>query len=497
MGKIKPIRVERAATYGESLLVIIFMLVVVTGGYIAFNLEVELLMIIAAAFAAIVAYRLGISWEELEKAISDKLSKSMGAILIIWSIGIVIGAFMFCGSIPMVIYYGLQLIDPAYIYLFAFLTCMILSVVTGTSWGSAGTGGVAFMGVAMGLEVSLAITAGAVISGAVFGDKMSPLSETTNLSPLCAGAKLYDHIRSMCYTTIPAAIICSVIYFILGKNANITATGLPQEALDMVATLDELYSWNFVLIVPFIVIIIGAVMKMPPVPTMIVSAFSALIIGVAYQGFSAFEGFNAAVNGFNATMLTGGEEVTGTITTLLNRGGMKSMVGIIIMIFSGYAFAGIAARARFLEIVLEPLMKRIYSQGMLVLSTIFTSILVLACSGITYIPFIICGDMFKKKYFEKDLQPRVLSRVMEDSATCMAPLIPWGTSGLYYASVLGVSVYAVGGVEGYAPYAFLTFIVPVISIIFGFTGIAMFKMTAEEKEEVRKKIESSYLESKI
>jgi NhaC family Na+:H+ antiporter len=203
--KTKTARIERPATYGEAFLAIIFMLVVVTGGFIFFGLKVELLMVISAAFAALIAYRIGIGWGELEKSIVSKLSTSLPAVLIIWSIGIVIGTYVFCGSIPMIIYYGLVMVDPQYMYAFSFLTCLILSVVTGTSWGSAGTAGVALMGVAVGLDVSLPITAGAVISGAVFGDKMSPLSDTTNLSPLCAGADLYDHIRSMMWTTVPAA----------------------------------------------------------------------------------------------------------------------------------------------------------------------------------------------------------------------------------------------------------------------------------------------------
>ena len=484
MNKEKKERQERKATYLESLLVVVFMLVVVTGGYIIFNLKVELLMIVAATFAAIMAYRIGISWTDMENAIADKLRSSMTAIFIIWSIGIVIGSFIFCGSIPWIIYLGLKMIHPTYLYLFAFLTCLVLSVVTGTSWGSAGTAGVALMGVAIGLDANMAITAAAVVCGSVFGDKMSPLSDTTNLSPICSGATLYEHIRSMCWTTFPSAAISAILFFIMGMKEHISGEqGLPEQAQQMIDSLSSLFKWNWVLIIPFLIILVGAVIKKPPVPTMIISAFVAIIIGVFYQGFSLESGFIASINGFTTDLISS-NEVGDALTTLLTRGGMKSMVGIVVMIFAGYAFAGICGRAGFIEIVLEPLMNKTQSRGVLVASTLFTSFLMLCCSGITYVAFIICGDMFKKKYFEKNLHPRVLSRIMEDAATCMAPLVPWGTSGLYYASVLGVAVFGAGGVAGYAPYAFFTYLTPLISLIFGFTGIAMFKMNKEERKEV-------------
>jgi NhaC family Na+:H+ antiporter len=259
---------------------------------------------------------------------------------------------------------------------------------------------------------------------------------------------------------------------------------LPEGAEAMVSQLSELYKWNWVLLIPFLIIIAGAIVKKPPVPTMIISAFIAIIIGIAYQGFDLTAGFTSAIDGFKVSMLTD-NEVLPSITTLLNRGGMKSMVGIIVMLFAGYSYAGIIARGKLLEIVLEPFMKKINTEPKLVFATLITSFLVLCCAGITYVAFILTADMYKKAYYKLNLQPRVLSRVMEDAATCMAPLVPWGTSGLFYVSVLGVSVY---GAAGYAPYAFLTFLSPIVSFLISIFGIGMFKMSNEQRKAVGERL---------
>ena len=477
---------KRAPTFGESVFSILSMVVIIAVGYAGFGVRVEMLMIISAIVAALVARRCGYRWADLENGICQKIVQATPAILIMWTIGIVIATFIFSGSIPMIIYYGLKLINPQYMYLCTFIVCCVLSVVTGTSWGSAGTMGVAMMGVAAGLGVPLHITAAAVVSGVIFGDKLSPLSETTNLAPLCAGCNIYDHIASMMWTTIPSSIISAVVFFICGTQIEVTGTGLPQEAIDTMASLDEIYHWNLLLLLPFLVILVCAFTKQPPVPTMIGASLLAIIIGCAYQGFDVVQGFAASVNGFTTNMIFDGE-VAPAVSSLLNRGGMKSMVGIVIVIYCGYGYAAIISKAGFLKTALEPVVSRAKNRVTLIGATLITDFIIMACAGSSYPAHIMTAEMYKRAYLEQNLDPRVLSRTLEDVGTMMAPWIPWGTSGAFYIGTLGVGIF---GMEGFGIWSPNTYLNPVFALIVAAVGIGMYKMTPEKQKEELAKLDA-------
>lgn len=462
---------KREAKFWESILAILQMAVIVAIGYIYFHIRIEILMILSAIVAGVLAKKIGYTYMELEGAICEKIMRATPAILIIWMIGIVIASFMFSGSIPMVIYYGLKLLRPQYIYVCSFLVCAILSIVTGTSWGSAATGGVAMMGVAAGFGIPLHITAASVICGALVGDKLSPLSETTNLAPMCCGASIYSHIKSMLWTTLPASFLSILFFGICGKKIFISSNEFPANAIDMMQSLDKIYDWNLLLILPFIILLFGAFLKIPPVLVMIISSAIAFFLGGVIQGFPIVQGIASGVEGFSVSLVYDGE-IAEAIGILLNRGGMKSMAGIVIVVYCGYAYAAIIDKAGFLKIATRPMLKHCQTRVALVGSALFINFLIAACAGSSYPAFIITGEMFKEEFEKKGMPASVLSRTLEDSGTMMLPLVPWSAAGAFYVATLGVEVF---GRNGYALYSMNTYLNPIMAMILALLGIGMYK----------------------
>lgn len=478
---------RKLPSYGLSAFVIGVSLLVMILGTVFFKLSSEVLMCIIAMFAAIAAYTLGYTWQELEDAISQRMGKTVPVLLNIWLIGMVVGSFIFSGTIPMLIYYGLKMINPSWVIFSAFITCIVFSIATGSSWSSAGTAGVAFMGVAAGLGVPLHITAGAVISGSIFGDKLSPLSETTNLAPLCAGANLYDHIKSMLWTTIPPTIIAGIVYIIVGAKYAVSGSVLPESTMAMINALDSVYNWNIILLIPFIIILFGAITKKPPVPTLFISVLSALLIGTFYQGFPLAEGFRTTVNGFSSAKIYQGE-LPATVLSLLNRGGMKSMVGVVIIVFCGYSFAAIISKAGFLDKVFDPIVTKIKTSSQLIISTLATVLFIFLATGSAYVAFILVPELYRKKYAELSIAPMVMSRSLEDVGTVFGALIPWTSSAVFYAATLGVPIYGAGG---YGIWSIMSYLSPLFAIIWAITGIGVYKLTDKEREESIRQLENT------
>src|SRR5699024_5269186 len=473
---------KRDASFFESILSLFLMFIFVFVGYLIFGLRVELMMVAAAIGAGLLAFRLGMTWSEMEQAISKRLTGATPAMLIICIIGIVIGTFIFSGSIPMLIYYGINVINPEYLLVSAFLLNIIFSIITGSAWGSVGTIGIAMMSIAASIGVPLHITAGAVISGAIFGDKLSPLSETTNLASATTGVDLYEHIKSMLWTTVRASIISLIVFFITGLTLDVSAGSNMAEATLILEELDQIFNWNVLLLLPFVIILIGALMKKPPIPVMLLGCIVSLILGVTVQGFSLHSGVTAAYSGFSTDLLgsMSSAEWSDSLLTLLNRGGLLSMVGVIIIIYAGYSYTSIISEAGFLERALHPLTSRVKKRGPLMLTTIFTSLILLIFSGTSYTVAIIIPEMFKKPFRKAGMAAKNLSRTIEDVGTVMAGLVPWGTSGAFYISTLGIAIY---GAEGYAPWAVMTYATPLVAIFLAYTGIGIYKINKEKSIE--------------
>lgn len=472
---MKKERTKRKPTTLQALIPIVAMFVILGVGYGVLKLKTEPLILIAAIIAGCMAYYLGYSWKEMQDAIVEKIANTMPAMLILWSVGLLVAGMMFCGAVPMIIYYGIQIVNPQFMLLTSFLGAALLSVVTGTSWGSAGTIGVAMMGIAGGLGVSLPATAGAVVSGAYFGDKLSPLSDTTNLAPMAAGSELYEHIKHMLYTTIPATLLAMAIYIILGLNTTVGST-VSETAEIMKEQLSSMFNFNPIILLPMVVVILGSIVKWPTLPTMAGAGFLGIILGVVVQGFSLTDGFTALVSGFNVSMTGFSGEAAPEIVSLLNRGGVNSMMGTSILVFAAMCFAGIVSVSGMLDKVLELLLKRVKGTAGLVCSTIAACFIVALTTGNSYLTILIPGQLFRDAYKRMGLAAKNLSRTLEDSGTVLVPLIPWSSAGAYMAATLGVEVLQ------YLPYAVLCYSGIVMAIICACTGFGIAKLKPEEEK---------------
>ena len=454
---------------------ILVMIVGLAVGVGYMKLKVEPIILIAALVAGGIAWRLGYNWKELQEGVIEKISSSLPALMILWAVGLLIGSWVFSGTIPMIIYYGVDLISPEYLVFTAFIIAAIISTTTGTSWGSAGTVGVAIMGIAQGLDVNLAATAGAVVAGAYFGDKLSPLSDTTNLAPIAAGSELYEHIRHMFYTTIPATIVALAAYLFFGSAAASGGANVSESVLLLQSQLDKIFHWNILLLLPVFLVLAGSVLKWPTIPVMIIASLFSVILGVIIQGFSLKNGFISVMTGFNVTMSGVEMEFSKDITKLLNRGGVSSVNSTTILVICAMGFAGIISKTGMLTKVLHTIMARVKSAAGVIISTIGSCLTVAFVTGSSYLSILIPGEMFKDFYKEKNLAAKNLSRTLEDSGTVIVPLIPWSAAGAYMTATLGVPT-----VE-YLPWAILNYMGVVFAIILALTGIGIAKINKEAK----------------
>ncbi len=468
-------KLMKKPTFAQAVTPIIFMMVSLVIGVGYMKLKAEPILILVAFLSGIIAMSLGYSWDDMQKGIVEKISMSMPAILILWSVGALIGSWMFSGVIPMIIYYGVEIINPKFLLVTAFLITAVFSTITGTSWGSAGTIGVAIMGIAGGLGVSLPATAGAVVAGAYFGDKLSPLSDTTNLAPLAAGSTLYDHIKHMLYTTIPATIVSLIVYFVAGLGSS--GMGSTAEAVGLLQNnLEAMFNWNILLLIPVALILVGSLIKWPTIPTMLGSALISVVIGIFLQGFTLKNGFLSLISGFNVTMTGYEGELTKDILTLLNRGGAVSMAGTTILVFCAMGFAGIMSISGMLDVVLEAITKKVKSTSGIIISTIASCFTVAFVTGNSYLSILLPGQLFNSVYEKYNLQPKNLSRTLEDSGTVLVPLIPWSAAGAYMTATLGVETLA------YLPWAVMCYMGIVFAIILAITGIGIAYIDPSKKK---------------
>lgn len=480
MSKEKEKRTLRKPTFLEAFTPIVAMLVILTYGKGVMGYATEPLLLLVAGIAAFLAFRVGVTWDEIMEEVCLKIAKGMPAILILVSVGALVGTWMAAGTIPLMIYYGVQLVDPQWMLVTSFLITAVVSVVTCTSWGSVATMGVALMGIASTLGVSLPATAGAVIAGSYFGDKISPLSDTTNLAPIAAGSTLYEHIFHMFYTTIPATIISLIVYGFIGMNADTSVSVSSESVTKMLNQLDSMYSWNIMLVIPVVLVLAGSVLKWPTIPVMMGSTVVAGIEAIVLQGISLKNVLASTVSGFNVKMIAapGFDAATCTIevTKLLNRGGMNSIMSTTLLVFCAFVFAAIMSRAGFLDVVLQKILSVAKSTGALVSATVASCLVMALTTGNSYLSILVPGEMFRDAYKARGLAAKNLSRTLEDAGTVFVPLVPWSAAGAYMTSCLGVETL------DYLPYAILCYAGFMIAIFYGFTGIGIAKLEDEDKK---------------
>ena len=443
----------------------------------------QIVLTLGAAIASIVAIRLGHHWGELQRAIIAGISTAMVAILILLAVGGLIGTWLMAGTVPSLIFYGLELLNPHWFFAASCLICAIAALATGSSWTVAGTLGVALIGVSMGLGLNPAIAAGSVISGAYFGDKMSPLSDTTNLAPAVAGTDLFSHIRHMAWTTGPSFTLALVLYAIVGLGADITADA---SALDeLMNTLDDSFNISVVAMLPLAVVFYMAYAKVPPLPTILFGALLGGVIAVFLQPDGVLALANspelpsglALAKGVWLALSSGYASNTGVpaVDALLTRGGMESMLVTIWLIITALSFGAVLEHTGMLERLIAGALKRAKSTGALVTTVVLSCIGINIVAADQYISIVLPGKMYRAEFKKRKLDSKNLSRIIEDSGTLTSPLVPWNTCGAYMSATLGVATMS------YLPFAFLNLINPLVSIIYGFTGFTIVR--ADEEPE--------------
>ena len=428
----------------------------------------QIALILGASIAALIGIKNGYTWKEMEKGIVKGISMGMGAILILLAVGALIGTWIMSGTVPAMIYYGLKILSPSIFYFAACIICALSALSIGSSWTVAGTLGVALIGISLGLGLSPEITAGAIISGAYFGDKMSPLSDTTNLAPAIAGTDLFTHIRHMIWTTGPSLIIALILFLILGFKP--TSTGDTQGLAIIQDTITSAFNISMLSFVPLVVVFILAYKKMPAFPTVLIGALLGGVFAVFLQPQIVSNFVNKPELSKGLTMLSGvwtalhsgftfnsGVEV---VDALLTRGGMSSMLNTIWLVICALTFGAVLETTKLLNIIVKSLLKFAKSSGSLIVTTIATCIGVNIITADQYISIVLPGRMYKTEFARRNLAPKNLSRTLEDAGTITSPLIPWNTCGAYHSGVLGVSV------GEYFIYAIFNWLSPFTTLLF-------------------------------
>jgi len=444
----------------------------------------QIVLTMAAAVASIVAIRNGHKWFDLQRAIIAGISTAMIAILILLSVGALIGTWLMAGTVPSLIYYGMQMLSPQWFFAAACLICAIAALATGSSWTVAGTLGVGLIGVSMGLGLSPAIAAGAIVSGAYFGDKMSPLSDTTNLAPAVVGTDIFTHIRHMVWTTGPSFTAALFLFAVIGLGTDPQADS-PALA-QLMLTLDQSFNISALALLPLAVVFYMAYKKVPPLPTILFGALLGGVLAVILQpeGVLRFADSPELSRGMAMTkgvwlaLSDGYVSTTGVpeVDNLLTRGGMSSMLVTIWLIMTALAFGAVLEHTGMLQRLVDGALKRAKSTGSLITTVVLSCIGINIVAADQYIAIVLPGKMYRAEFARRRLEPKNLSRVIEDAGTLTSPLVPWNTCGAYMAATLGVTTLA------YLPFAFFNLINPLVSIIYGFTGFTIVKM--DEGDEI-------------
>jgi len=402
-------------------------------------LPLELIFILAASGLVTQLLLTGHRWIDIQASIVKKFQCAIPAFMILFCIGLIIASWLICGTIPMLVYWGLQLINPDYLYLIAFVAPVIFSTLTGTSWGSVGTIGVVLIGIATALDANLGITAGAVIGGAYFGDKLSPLSDTTNLAALAAEVDLHTHIRSMLWTTLPSATIALGIYYAMGVlyPPRLQDGGLADVQL-LLEQLSSIFNFSWLILAPAIVVLAGSIFRLPTVPILIASVILASLVAITLQPFTLTDVISTLHQGFNLDSLMPGVQHTPEITNLLDRGGLYALNEPIIIAFMVFIFIGATDKIDAMPTVVNHLMRAVKSPRGTVLASLLATGITNAMTSNQFATSFIVGDAFKSKYDQQKVPRKVLSRSLEDTGTMLESLVPWHTSAIYMVVTLGV-----------------------------------------------------------
>jgi Na+:H+ antiporter, NhaC family len=442
----------------------------------------QIALLLASGVAGIIAFRCGFTWEEIEGSIVKSISSAMAAMLILLAIGSLSGTWLLSGIVPSMIYYGLKILNPTIFLFAACVVCCIVSLATGSSWSTVATVGIALLGIGKAMDIHEGVIAGAIISGAYFGDKMSPLSDTTNLAPAMAGTDLFTHIRYMMYTTVPTLVITLIIFFIWGFTLD--TSGAATDSSAVLTAIESRFNLSpFLFLVPVLVIVM-IVKKVPALPALLVGALLGGIAAIIFQPaliqeISKVEGnylkasFIAVMNAMTTTINI--QTADPMISELLTAKGMSGMLNTIWLILCAMIFGGVMESAGLLKIIAEKIIQFAHSTGSLVASTTATCIFFNFTASDQYMAIAVPGRMYADTYRKRGLKPELLSRTLEDAGTVTSVLIPWNTCGATQANVLGVATMA------YAPYCFFCIISPLMTVLQAYLNYKIRRLDASEK----------------
>lgn len=442
----------RKANFAEALFTFVSLTIIMFISIIKYEESPHIPMLIGVLIASLVALKIGYSWKFIENSMIKGISQAMQSIIILAIIGVLIGIWILAGVVPTMIYYGLMILKPSIFLVATVLITSITSLATGTSWGTAGTMGIALMGIASGLGIPAPVTAGAVLSGAYFGDKMSPLSDTTNLAPAMAGTDVFTHIKAMFKPTLLAYGLTLLIFGFLSLKYKGASADLSN--VDVIANgLKESFTISPILLLAPLVVIISIAKKLPAVPGISIGIIIAAILGPIYQGVNFGDILSAGLNGYVSN--TGLEALDKLLTT----GGLNNMMSSISLTIIAMMFGGIAEETGILEAIVKKFLHRVKSVVGLVISTILTCFFTNATMPEQYISIVVPGRMFKNEYKDRKIDPRLLSSTLESGGTVTSAMIPWNTCGTYMSTVLGVST------VHYLPFLFFNLLMPLVQVI--------------------------------
>jgi len=402
-------------------------------------------------------------WDTVQAGMIRSITAALPAVLVLLVVGLLVGSWIASGVVPLLISWGLAVMAPGWFLVASCLVCAIVALATGSSWSTAATVGLALVGVGEALGISPGMTAGAIVSGSYFGDKMSPLSDTTNLAPASAGSELFEHIQHMAWTTVPGLLIALLLYTLLGLGAGeATADSASVDAI--AAGLRSGFNLSPLLLLAPATVLVLIVRKVPALPSLLAGVFVGAVLGLLLQG-----GHGLTVGKLMGALYGGYESATGVpaVDDLLSRGGFTSMLETVALIVVALAFAGVMEYSGMLDTLARTVLGAAKSTGSLVAATVATSLGLNILASDQYIAIVVPGRMYRTAYLRRGLHPKNLSRVLEDAGTLTSALVPWNTCGAYMAGVLGVATLS------YAPYAFLNLLVPLLSIAYGFTGFSI------------------------
>jgi NhaC family Na+:H+ antiporter len=469
----------------ESLLPIVLLIALLTTNVFVFDDVLDgpnqIALLLAAAAGSLIAWNLGFKWQSINQRIVKTIGAAMPSILILLLIGSLAGTWLLSGTIPTMVFYGLDIIHPKIFLFTAVVVSAIVSVVTGSSWSTIATVGVALLGIGKTMGFDAPIVAGAIISGAYFGDKISPLSDTTNLAPAMAGTDLFTHIKYMFYTTIPSIILTLIAFLIIGFFYNYEAKAVDVYTVkQVIGSTFNISPWLMLVPVGLFTII---VLKVPPMPALLAGTLLGGIFAIIFQPEIIYQ-VGGMQNGYLHASYVGvmqaifGDINLNTSNTevndLLSTSGMKGMLNTIWLIITAMIFGGVMEAGGLLERITRPIVERAKSTGSLVASTVITCIFFNTTASDQYISIVVPGRMFKNTYAKKGLKPELLSRTLEDSGTMTSVLVPWNTCGATQAKVLGVAT------GEYFPFAFFNIISPLMSIFFAYMNIKIRRTTKSD-----------------